>query len=314
MAVVPFRKDVSWEDAAAEFIYFKIAEGRAERTIEDYIEDYKEHLTWFFKRFPDAFDPQKARKCVLEYMSDKIKPATYNIRLAYLRSFFSWCVNEGILPENPTAGLKRRKDGGRIVSVEDGVLIKLLELPDRRTFTGLRDYALMLLTLDTGIRPGEALSLLPSDVNIRSREVCVRAETAKTRTRRTLPISPVTAKAIISKLLSARHHEWEDDVPVFCSQDGARLKRASWSHRIDEYAKHLGEHIRSYDLRYAFALSYLRNGGNTLSLQRILGHTDLTMTKRYVAYTQDDIKEQHAHASPVNKLMPERKRVKLKIR
>jgi len=309
MAVVPFRKDVSWEDAAAEFIYFKIAEGRAERTIED----YKEHIARFFKRFPDAFDPQKARKCVLEYMSDKIRPATYNIRLAYLRCFFSWCVNEGILPENPTAGLKRRKDGGRIVSVEDGVLIKLLELPDRRTFTGLRDYALMLLTLDTGIRPGEALSLIPVDINIRSREVCVRAETAKTRVRRTLPISPATAKAI-SKLLSARHPEWEDDVPVFCSQDGVRLKRASWSHRIDEYAKRLGEHIRSYDLRHAFALSYLRNGGNTLSLQRILGHTDLTMTKRYVAYTQDDIKEQHAHASPVNKLIPVKHRVGLKIR
>jgi len=65
----------------------------------------------------------------------------------------------------------------------------------------------------------------------------------------------------------------------------------------------------SYDLRHAFALSYLRNGGNTLSLQRILGHTDLTMTKRYVAYTLGDIKEQHAHASPVNRLVPVKKRM-----
>jgi integrase len=62
----------------------------------------------------------------------------------------------------------------------------------------------------------------------------------------------------------------------------------------------------SYDLRHAFALSYLRNGGDTLSLQRIMGHTDLTMTKRYVAYTLGDIKEQHAHVSPVNKLVPAR--------
>jgi integrase len=247
MAVVPFRKNVSWEDAAAEFIYFKMAEGRAERTIRD----YKEHIARFFKRFPDAFDPARARKCVLEYMSDKIKPATYNIRLAYLKSFFSWCVNEGILPENPTAGLKRRKDEGRIVSVEDSVLVKLLELPDKGTFTGLRDYALILLTLDTGIRPGEALSLLPSDVNIRSCEVCVRAEVAKTRTRRTLPISPATAKAI-SKLLSVRHPEWEDDVPVFCSQDGLHMLEESWYHRLTDYSKRLGKHIRPYDLRHVY--------------------------------------------------------------
>ena len=304
MTVIPFRKDVSWQEAADEFIYFKMAEGRAEQTIQD----YKEHLPRFFKRFPDAFDPQKARKCVLEYMSDKIKPATYNLRLAYLRCFFSWCVKEGILPSDPTEGLKKKKDEGRIVSIEDDVLKRLLELPDKGTFTGLRDYALMLLTMDTGIRPGEALSLIPLDINVRSREVYVRAEVAKTRTRRTLPISPATAKAI-SKLLSARHPGWEEDVPVFCSQDGTRLQRSSWSHRIDEYAKRLGEHIRSYDLRHAFALSYLRNGGNTLSLQRIMGHTDLTMTKRYVAYTLGDIKEQHAHASPVNRLVSVRKRV-----
>ncbi|HOM98474.1 MAG: hypothetical protein WBJ35_06415 [Acetomicrobium sp.] len=40
-----------------------------------------------------------------------------------------------------------------------------------------------------------------------------------------------------------------------------------------------------------------------------MGHTDLTMTKRYVAYTISDIKEQHAMASPVNKFVPARKRV-----
>ncbi len=228
MSIVPFRRNVSLEDAVEEFIYFKMAEGRAERTIED----YRRHLRTFFKRFPNAFDPQKARKCVFEYMTDHIKPATYNLRLVYLRSFFSWCVSEGILPSDPTEGLKRRKDKGRaIVSVEDDALKLLLELPDRQTFAGLRDYAPILLTLDTGIRSGEALSLIPPDINFRDREVYVRAEVAKTRTRRTLPISPATAKAI-SKLLSAR----------------------------------LGMRIRPYDPRHAFTLSYLRKVGDLLSL------------------------------------------------
>ena len=308
MTVIPFRKAVSWQEAVDEFICFKMAEGRAGRTIRD----YRYHLSRFFKRYPDAFDPQKTRKCLLEFMSDQMKPATYNLRLAYLRCFFSWCVNEGILPSDLTEGLKRRKDEGCIVLIEDDVLLRLLELPDKGTFTGIRDYALMLLTIDTGIRPGEALSLIPPDINIRSREVYVRAEVAKTRTRRTLPESSATAKAI-SKLLSARHPEWEEDVPVFCSQNGTKLQVLSWAHRIGVYARSLGEKIRPYDLRHAFALSYLRNGGDTLSLQRIMGHTDLTMTKRYVAYTLGDIKEQHAKALPVNKLVPVKKRV-VKVR
>ncbi|MCL6558201.1 MAG: site-specific integrase, partial [Firmicutes bacterium] len=69
-----------------------------------------------------------------------------------------------------------------------GLLKKLLDMPDQTTFSGLRDYALLLLQLDTGIRPKEALSLEVSDINLQACEVYVRAETAKTRIARTLPI------------------------------------------------------------------------------------------------------------------------------
>ncbi|HOM98475.1 MAG TPA: hypothetical protein PLY41_09275, partial [Acetomicrobium sp.] len=76
MTVIPFRKDVSWQEAVDQFIYFKMAEGRAGQTIKG----YRDHLSRFFKCFPDAFDPQKTRKCVFEFMSDQMKPATYNPR------------------------------------------------------------------------------------------------------------------------------------------------------------------------------------------------------------------------------------------
>lgn len=56
--------------------------------------------------------------------------------------------------------------------------------------------------------------------------------------------------------------------------------------RLKMYSKTLKTSIRPYNLRHAFALQFLRNGGHTLALQRTLGHTDLTMTKRYVALTE----------------------------
>ncbi|WP_372237770.1 tyrosine-type recombinase/integrase [Paenibacillus sp. P46E] len=61
------------------------------------------------------------------------------------------------------------------------MLIKLLSLPKRDTFVGLRDYALILLTLDTGIRPKEALSLIIPDFNAHSQEIYITSEKAKTR-------------------------------------------------------------------------------------------------------------------------------------
>jgi len=44
--------------------------------------------------------------------------------------------------------------------------------------------------------------------------------------------------------------------------------------------------LKDYDLHPAFAMSYLRKVGDLLSLQSIMGHTDLAMTKRYVAYAR----------------------------
>jgi len=101
-----------------------------------------------------------------------------------------------------------------------------------------------------------------------------------------------------------------------CRPDASRgLKRRKDEGRIvsveDDVLKRLLELLgkRMFKCLTTFALSYLRNGGDTLSLQRIMGHTDLTMTKRYVAYTLGDIKEQHAKALPVDKLVPVKKRV-----
>ncbi|MGB9825932.1 MAG: tyrosine-type recombinase/integrase [Desulfofundulus sp.] len=306
--VLRIRKDVpaTWREALEQFSYYQRARGLSETTREG----QEREVTIFFKRHPEAWGGgAKLKAAVFSHFGEKIRPATYNIRLAYLKQFFAWCVKEGIFPENPLEGFKKRKDSGRVVNLDVETLQRLLTLPDRKTFAGLRDYALLLLTLDTGIRPKEAFSLLPGDINLRSLEVCVRAEAAKTRVARTLCISPVTAEAV-RQLLSARHPSWKDTVPVFCTQDGTPLNRHSWNDRLEAYSRKLGTKIRPYDLRHAFALQFLRNGGHALALQRTLGHTDLTMTKRYVALTQADLREQHAMASPLNTILPKKARVR----
>ncbi|RYD05022.1 hypothetical protein N752_11705 [Desulforamulus aquiferis] len=104
---------------------------------------------------------------------------------------------------------------------------QLLTLPNQKTFSGLRDFALIMLTLDTGIRPKEAFSLLESDINLKNYSVEVRAQIAKTRVSRSLPILPATAQ-VIKKLLSARHPDWNNNVPVFSTADGTFLNACTW--------------------------------------------------------------------------------------
>lgn len=295
----------TWEEALQGFLFWKKAQGLAERTLTD----YRKHVSQLFHRFPTAFSTPKLKPALLEYMSQQVKPATFNLRLIYLRTFFDWCIQEGILTENPLTGFKKKKAEGRIVNIDEAILTKLLSLPQKDTFAGLRDYALLLLTMDTGIRPKEALTLRVEDINLRSLEVNIRSEEAKTRVSRTLPLSPVTANAI-RDLISARHRAWKNSTPVFCSSEGTAMTAIKWGDRLEMYSKSLGLHIRPYDLRHAFALQFLRNGGQAFALQRTLGHTDLTMTRRYVSLTQQDLRQQHSIASPINTLLPQRQRVR----
>lgn len=295
----------TWEDALQEFLYWKMAQGLSDTTIQD----YRKHIRQFFNRYPDAFDEKYLKDRLLQYLAQPVKPATYNLRLIYLKVFIQWCMQEGIYCSNPIASFKRKKDEGRVCFIEEESFQKLLTLPDTSTYAGLRDYTLILLSLDTGIRPKEAFNLNISDFSFRTLNILIRPEIAKTRVGRTLPILSVTAQSV-KKLISVRHPEWNDSTPVFCTCDGTYLNACTWGDRLEKYSKVLGVRVRPYDLRHGFALLYLRNGGHAFSLQRTMGHVSMAMTRKYVNLTETDMKEQHDLASPLKSLMQSKQRVR----
>lgn len=299
--------DVSWEQALEDFLLWKKAEGKADRTITD----YGYHVKYFFKCFPEASlsDVVGLKKYIMMHLSVVAKPAYYNNKMVYLKTFFNWCVAEKLLDGNPLKDFKRRKANERIVQIDLDIIKKLLALPNQSSFPGLRDYALILLQMDTGIRPKEALSLLVTDINLQSLEVYVRSENAKTRISRTLSVSSVTAKAI-EKIIKVRPNYWSEEVPVFSTCEGTKMLVNGWYKRIHKYGDKLGVPLYPYQFRHTFALEFLRNGGNSFALQKTMGHADLNMTKRYVALADTDVKEQHQMASPVLKLTQHKKRTR----
>jgi len=290
----------TWKEYFSDFLLEKQIAGCRKRTLRD----YRYHITRFFEGL-DLEDWEGIQERLREYFTPDLAPATFNIRRAYLKAFFEYLVKQGAIPQNPIT-FKKHKDEGKARAIPQEVLKKLLELPNKATYTGLRDYVLILFTLDTGIRPREALSLLPEHFNLEAREVTVPGGIAKTKASRTLPLSPLTVQWL-KKLLKVRPPEWRE-APVFCSQDGKAILETSWSHRLASYSKRLGHKVTPYDLRHSFALHSLRNGMNPFALQRILGHTDLTMTKRYLALTQEDLQKEHEKTSPVNSFTTKRMR------
>lgn len=296
MGVVPFRQEyrnLQPEDVLPSFLMFKKASGVSPRTLED----YKTILRIFFKRHPDGLDNPRA--ATMEFLAAYDNPSSYNIRFAYLKILWDWMSSEGLLrgDARPMRGLSKRKPRGRIVRLSEGEVARLLEQPNRDTHAGARDFAMMVLQIDSCIRPGEAVQLMPEDFSAARMEVSVRAPVAKSKKARTLPVSPPTASAI-QRLLSVRPSEWAD-APLFPTQYGTPFTVADYSKRVKQYGKQCGLEVTAYSLRHASALLLLRKGVSAFALQAILGHESLQMTKHYLAITTEDTRREHAAAGVV---------------
>ena len=76
-------------------------------------------------------------------------------------------------------------------------------------------------------------------------------------------------------------------------------------HALHRLVKRLGDragvkNVHPHRFRHTFGTEYLRNGGQMIALQELLGHSDLEMVKRYVHFVAADVKRDHEHASPVD--------------
>lgn len=296
MSVVPIREDfrnLQPGNIMPLFLLYKKACGVAPRTLKD----YREKLELFFRRFPDALDYPRER--TQEFLGAYENPCSFNLYFAVLKCFWDWSVSEGYFRGDryPLEGLKKRRPRHRIVQLSEAEISRLLKQPDVGTFAGLRDRTAMLLMIDSAIRPGEMLRLVPEDYNQERGDVTVRAESAKTGMARTLPLSGPTVDAM-DKMIALRPGEW-GDAPIFCSETGEPLIVQNWSRRVREYGERCGLKLSAYSLRHFAALALLRQGASAFAVQHVLGHTSLNTTKIYLAINDSDVRREHASAGVV---------------
>ena len=282
---------------AENFVRYKQAEGVSNYTQSSFRSACRQFLTDYKGTLRESV---KLNRAIAMFLADK-KASYHNKLLQALRQFFDYCIVEGVSKQNPTDGIKFKRENSRIVNHSERAIKTLLSLPDQSTFAGLRDYCIMLVMLDCGIRPSELLQLKITDINLQDCMITVREEYSKTRQVRVLPFSPMTAQ-IIRKVIQARHEDWGNDIPILCSFSGNPLTTHNFQERFKQYAEQLGEPITPYHLRHMFALLFIRNGGSPFALQRIMGHTKMQTTLNYVNLAEMDIKENHCRATPLNSL------------
>lgn len=167
-----------------------------------------------------------------------LKPCTINIRLRTLKCYLKWLFDEGHIEFNYSMKLKLMKTPeDTIKPLSDSDVRKMLKTPDKSIYSGYRDFTFMVLMLDCGIRVGEAMNMKISDVDLKIGLINARAESAKTRIFRQLPLSSKTCKLMKELVKIAQDNQCDY---IFQSTYGGKLDKNVVIQNFEKYGKKSG--------------------------------------------------------------------------
>jgi len=234
----------------------------------------------------------------------KLSGHTVNTYMRSLRAFWSWLETEGIIDRNPFSQLKIPKAPKKVIptfSVEQ--LKALIAQANTLSPAGFRNYTIMLFLLDSLMRISELIGSQMKDLNLEGRCLKVWGKGSKERI---VPFGRITQKALWRYI---KFYRPEPLIPrqdmVFLTTDGRQLTK----NRVETILKTYGDRaglkgvrVSPHTFRHTGAVSFLRNGGDLFSLQRIMGHSSLEVLRGYLNLSQNDLNRVHERASPLDNL------------
>jgi integrase len=243
-------------------------------------------IVWYsiiLHRLADAVPkmPRRAEPVEVFLAGVKVSPRTRIDYFKAMSAFFAWCAKRyGVT--NPLAEMTPPKSCKTLPRTLSSTEIGCLFLAPMSA----RDRALVYLLLDTGIRIGEAVGLQVDDIGRDS--LMVSGKTGP----REVPVS----SQVRSQLADIAGSRW-----VFEGRNGHLAPQ--WAYYLVRNAfAAVGIHGRKvgpHTLRHTFGRQWIMAGGDLVSLQRILGHSNIQTTRIYVDLNTADIIRQHHKFTPI---------------
>lgn len=248
----------------------------------------------------DEIRPETIRRYLIRLEELGHNPGGIHQGYRTVKAFLRWYEAEEE-PEgwkNPIRKIKAPKlNIEPLQPVEIETIKKMLATCDRGTFAGERDRAVLLSLLDTGCRADEFVNISLEDIDIPSGTILVRK--GKGGKFRNVFIGTLSRKAVRTYLKKR-----DDDCPyLWVSEKGEKLQYWGLREIVRRRSQKAGvETPGIHDFRRAFALNFLRNNpGEIYSLQKLMGHSDLQVLRRYLAQTDEDIADAHRRGGPVDR-------------
>ena len=305
-ASMPGYSGDDFDDNVKAFIRSRRAANRSPETIRYYREQLKVFRDLLEKQGVSTRLERITSDIIIEYYIEHsldVKRVTYTTvatGLRAIRAFFNWAVEQGVIAESPMRGVVISNPKTPDIATFSREQIRdILHQPDLETFVGLRDYTIMVVLLETGVRVRELCDININHIRWPDSQIAILGKSGHTRL---VPFQANTRR-VIKRYLKARGDSFVS--ALFITHDDGKLSRKAVQDRISKYGRMAGiENVRCspHTFRHTFAKMCVQNGANLFELQKILGHSTLDMVRTYVNLFSTEVVEAHRKFSPVENL------------
>lgn len=290
--------DIKYIDSFKEYL---INEHRVSaNTVSSYVRDitqFSDFLKDSQKPEFDSVTKEDIQFYISRLLDDGRSPATVSRCIASLKAFFKRLKDDGMEGPNPAAELTAIATIKKIPQIlKSDEIERLLDQPSVKDIKGCRDKAMLETLYATGIRVSEMIALDVGDVNLVTGIIACR--NGKTRE---VPINRTASRAISHYLSFSRPNiALEGETALFVNTGGGRVSRQGVWKILKSYLDkaQISGDITPQMLRHSFAVHLLENGADLRSLQKLLGHADISSTQVYARAARSELKVVYEKAHP----------------
>ena len=299
---------ITMAETFGDFIMSRKAKGLSDKTITTYKQQFAAVGKHLDTTIPiDELTKQDLEKMISSMRDAGLAPNSIKSYTRTLKSFFSWCNEQGITRIN----IPLYKAAETVKETySDAELAVLLQKPNVRkcTFAEYRSWVIVNLLLNNGCRAATIRNILIRDVDLPNRVIYLRH--TKNKKAQVIPLCDALC-AVLREYLRIRGGG--DDDFLFPNESGTQLTENGLRCSIANYNNSRGIQKTSIHLfRHTFARKYLVDcGGNAFTLQRFLGHSTLDMTKHYCNIFDADIAKNYEKFSPLAQMQANSAKIKM---
>ena len=278
-----------------EFIMQKTADNLSQNTIDSYCYCLRDYLQYLIKnRINTTVSESVIRDYFIYLRSKQYSDATMRDKYSILHVYYNYCVRHNYYANNPVT-IKKPKCNKLARVFTDDELQKIFSYyNNKETFTHLRDYTIICILLATGIRRNELLNI--TDINNNFINVLGKGNKA-----RCVPVS-ASLRQVLNKYIVERNKRAVCPFLII-NKSGQKLTpgglRAIFTRLSHNTGIH-GKRFSAHTFRHTYATQMIRNNADLVTIQQILGHSDISTTAIYTHYNDSTIFNVNDRCNPLN--------------